>query len=128
MLGNPAAVAGLFHEIGRVYMNTFNGTPKATAGLVSYEVLNFEVLGPALQLFEKEWADGAEAIRHMLGSFCKTRKNGPHLPITFSIRSADVMSMTNNQRLMAFQEKPKSEKFAQLGNPQFEIFWQPSEP
>lgn len=123
-----AAVAGLFHEIGRVYMNTVNGTPKATAGLVSYEVLNFEVLGPALQLFEKEWADGAEAIRHMLESFCKTRKNGPHLPITFSIRSADFMSMTNNQRQVAFQDKQPSERFSRLGSSQSEVFWQPSEP
>lgn len=123
-----AAIAGLFHEIGRVYMNTVNGTPKATAGLVSYEVLNFEVLGPALQLFEKEWADGAEAIRNMLESFCKTRQNGPHLPMTFSIRSADFMSMTNNQRQMSFKDKPQSERFARLGNSQSEVFWQPSAP
>ena len=123
-----AAVAGLFHEVGRVYMNTANGTPKATAGLVSYEVLNFEVLGPALQLFEKEWTDGAQAIRHMLESYCKTRQNGPHLPMTFSIRSADFMSMTNNQRQMAFQDKQPSERFARLGNSQSEVFWQPSEP
>ena len=123
-----AAVAGLFHEIGRVYMNTVNSTPKATAGLVSYVVLNFEVLGPALQIFEKEWADGAEAIRHMLESFCKTRKNGPHLPITFSIRSADFMSMTNDQRQRAFQDKSKSEKFARLGSSQNEVFWQPDAP
>lgn len=123
-----AAVAGLFHEIGRVYINTANDTPKATAGLVSYEVLNFEVLGPALQLFEKEWADGAEAIRHMLESLCKTRKNGPHLPITFSIRSADLMSMTNNQRHRAFQDKQPSERFARLGGSQSEVFWQLGEP
>ena len=123
-----AAVAGLFHEIGRIYMNTVNGTPKATAGLVSYEVLNFEVLGPALQIFEKEWADGAEAIRHMLESFCKTRKNGPHLPIAFSIRNADFMSMTNDQRQRAFQDKSKSEKFARLGSSQNEVFWQPDAP
>lgn len=123
-----AAVAGLFHEIGRVYINTANDTPKATAGLVSYEVLNFEVLGPALQLFEKEWADGAEAIRHMLESLCKTRKNGPHLPITFSIRSADLMSMTNNQRHRAFQDKQPSERFARLGGSQSEVFWLLGEP
>lgn len=123
-----AAVAGLFHEIGRVYMNTVNSTPKSTAGLVSYKVLNFEVLGPALQMFEKEWADGAVAIRHMLESLCKTPRNGPHLPITISIRSADFMSMSNEQRQMAFQGKSQSEKFARLGSSQSEMFWQPSEP
>lgn len=123
-----AAVVGLFHEIGRVGMSTADNQPKPTASLVSYEVLNFEVLGPALQLFEKEWADGAEAIRHMLESLCKTRKNGPHLPITFSIRSADLMSMTNNQRHRAFQDKQPSERFARLGGSQSEVFWQLGEP
>ena len=95
---------------------------------MSYEVLNFEVLGPALQLFEKEWADGAEAIRHMLESFCKKRQNGPHLPITSSIRSADFMSMTNNLRQMAFQDKQPSERFARLGSLQSEVFWLPRLP
>ena len=36
------------------YVDTPAGIQKATAGLVSCEVLNFEVLSPALQLFEKE--------------------------------------------------------------------------
>ena len=123
-----AAVAGLLHEIGRVYMNTVNSTPKSTADLVSYEALNFEVLGPALQMFEKEWADGAVAIRHMLESLCKTPRNGPHLPITISIRSADFMSMSNEQRQMAFQGKPQSERFARLGSSQSEVFWLPRLP
>lgn len=123
-----AAVAGLFHEIGRVQMSANQSPYKETANVVSCEMLNFEVLGPALKMFEKEWADGAEVIRHMLESLCRTRKNGPYLPITISIRSADFMSVTNNQRQMAFQDKPQSEKFARLGNSQTEVFWQPSAP
>lgn len=123
-----AAAAGLLHEVGRVRMNTDDSTAKATAGLVSCEVLNFEVLGPALQVLEKEWSDGAEAIRHMLDSLCRVRKNGPHLPIALSIRSADLMSMANNQRNLAFQDKPKSEMFARIGSSAADLFWLPSAP
>ncbi len=123
-----AATAGLLHEVGRVRMNTANSMPKATAGLVSCEVLNFEVLGPALQLLEKEWVDGAEAIRCMLDSLFRVRKSNLHLPITVSIRSADLMSVMNNQREQAFQDKPQSEKFARIGNSPTELFWQPSTP
>lgn len=123
-----AATTGLLHEVGRVRMNTDDSTPTATAGLVSYEVLNFEVLGPALQFLEKEWLDGAEAIRHMLDNLFRVRKSNLHLPITASIRSADLMSVMNHQRDQAFQDKPKSERFARIGNSTTEMFWQPSAP
>ncbi|WP_022967567.1 TraI domain-containing protein [Denitrificimonas caeni] len=123
-----AAVVGLFHEVGRVRLSTPAGVQKATAGLVSCEVLNFEVLSPALQLFEKEWLDGAEAIRYMLDNLCRVRKSGIHLPITASIRSADLMSMMNNQREQAFQDKPQSEKFARVAHSAADMFWQPSAP
>lgn len=123
-----AATTGLLHEVGRIRMNTDDITPKATAGLVSYEVLNFEVLGPALQLFEKEWLDGAEAIRYMLDNLCRVRKSNLHLPITASIRSADLMSVMNNQRDQAFQDKPQSERFARVSNSTADMFWQPSAP
>lgn len=123
-----AAATGLLHEVGRVRMNTDDSTAKATAGLVSCEVLNFEVLAPALQLLEKEWLDGAEAIRYMLDNLCRVRKSGLHLPITASIRSADLMSVMNNQREQAFQNKPQSQMFARLGNSTTEMFWQPSAP
>ena len=109
-------------------MNTNDSRPKATAGLISCETLNFEVLEPALQLFEQEWFDGAEAIRYMLDNFYKARKSGFHLPITASLRSADLMSMMNNQRDQAFQDKPPSERFARVGHSAAEMFWQPSAP
>lgn len=80
------------------------------------------MLGLALQTFEKKRADGAQAIQHILENFCKKRKHGPHLLITFSVRNADFMSMTNNRRQIAFQCKPQSEKFARLGNPQSKVF------
>lgn len=102
--------------------------PKVTAGFVSCEVLNFEVLGPALHELEKEWEDGAESIRHMLDALCRVRRNSPLLPITPSIRSADLLSMMNNQRDLAFQDQPQSESFARLGNSATEMFWQPSAP
>jgi hypothetical protein len=123
-----AAAAGLLHEVGRVRMNIDDSTLKATAGLVCCEVLNFEVLGPALQILEKEWADGAEVIRYMLDSLYRSRKSGPNLPITLSLRSADLMSMANNQRNLAFHDKPKSEVFARIGNSAADLFWQPSGP
>lgn len=123
-----AAAAGLLHEVGRVRMSIDDSTLKATAGLVCCEVLNFEVLGPALQLFEKEWADGAEVVRYMLDSLYRPRKSGPNLPITLSLRSADLMSMANNQRNLAFKGKSKSEVFAQIGNSVGDLFWQPSAP
>lgn len=123
-----AAVAGLFHEVGRVRISSGDSRLKATAGLVSCEVLNFEVLGPALQLLEKEWTDGAEAIRYMLDSLCRVRKSCPHLPIALSVRSADLMSMTNNHRYQAFQENSQSKKFARVGSSSAEMFWQPSAP
>lgn len=123
-----AAATGLLHEVGRVRMNTNESRPKATSGLVSCETLNFEVLGPALQLFEQEWFDGAETIRYMLDNFYKVRKSGFHLPITASIRSADLMSVMNNQRDQAFQDKPQSEKFARVAHSSADMFWQPSAP
>ena len=123
-----AATTGLLHEVGRVRMNTANSMPTATAGLVSCEVRNFEVLGPALQLLEKEWLDGAEAIRYMLDNLCRVRKSNLHLPITASIRSADLMSVMNSQRKLAFQDKSQSERFARIGNSNTEMFWQPSAP
>lgn len=123
-----AAATGLLHEVGRVRMNIDDNTPQSTAGLVSSEVLNFEVLGPALQLLEKEWRDGAEAIRYMLDNLCRVRKSNLHLPITASIRSADLMSVMNNQRELAFQDKPKSERFARVSNSAADMFWQPSAP
>ena len=76
----------------------------------------------------RPYQNGAEAIRHMLESLCKTPRNGPHLPITISIRSADFMSMSNEQRQMAFQGKPQSERFARLGSSQSEVFWLPRLP
>ena len=86
------------------------------------------MLGAALQLFEQEWLDSAEAIRYMLDNLCRVRKSGIHLSITASIRSADLMSMMNNQREQAFQDKSQSEKFARIGHSVAEMFWQPSQP
>lgn len=62
----------------------------------------------------------------MLDHLYKPRKNAPHLPIVYSIRSADLMSMANNLRDLAFHGRPESESFARLGNAVAEIFWQPS--
>lgn len=123
-----AATAGLLHEVGRVRMYADDNRLKETSSFVSHEVLSFEVLGPALLELEKSWSDGAESIRHMFDNLCRVRRNSPLLPITSSIRSADLMSMMNNQRELAFQGTQQSEKFARVGNSASEIFWQPSAP
>lgn len=124
-----AAITGLLHEVGRVRMCVENGNYKATAGVATSEALNFEVLGPALQALEKQWVDGADVIRHILDNLCRVRKSNLQLPITSSIRSADLMSMANNQREQAFLYNPDAVSFAKIGNESTaENFWRPCVP
>lgn len=121
------AIAGLLHDIGKVRCFDERGT--ITPGFVlRHEHWTLEVLAEALSWLDRQWSDGALAIRYLLTAKDTTAGYRPLLPGVMAIAYADRMNSALDVRAHAFAERPQWQRFAKtqgFGPPS--KFWLPNE-
>ncbi|QJD59950.1 HD domain-containing protein [Pseudomonas sp. gcc21] len=109
-----AAVAGLLHDLGKVCCFSADGRRTETGYLISHELLGMELIVPALTRLDRVWADGANALRYLFDWMIRPRQQRPMMPIALTIKQADVMSASANNRQQAFGGKPDWHSFARF--------------
>lgn len=124
-----AAVAGLLHDLGKVRCFHADGRRTETGYLVSHELLGLELIVPALSRLDSVWADGANALRYLFDWMLRPRPQRPMMPIALSIKQADVMSASADNRQRAFSSKPDWQTFARFdGSGPANTYWLPRPP
>ena len=124
-----AAVAGLLHDLGKVRSFHADGRRTETGYLVNHELLGLELTVPALSRLDAVWADGANALRYLFGWMIRPHQQRPMMPIALTIRQADVMSASADNRQKAFSGKPGWHTFAKHNGPgPASTYWLPSPP
>ncbi len=124
-----AAVAGLLHDLGKVRCFHADGRRTETGHLVSHELLGLELIVPALSRLDSVWADGANALRYLFDWMLRPRQQRPMMPIALTIRQADVMSASADNRQRAFSSKPDWQTFARFdGSGSASAYWLPRPP
>lgn len=120
------AIAGLMHDIGKIRCFDENG--KTAAGFVlRHEQWTLEILAEALAWLDRQWPDGALAIRYLLSSPATQEGQRPLLPGLMAISYADRMNSALQVRARVFSERPHWQRFAKtqgFGPPS--RFWLPN--
>ena len=117
-----AAVSGLLHDVGKVRTLTQDCHQTAIGLLIAPEILNVEILADAFINLDQAWADGAIAIRYILGSLMKPRDQRPLLPLTTAVKQADIASAAASNRRLAFADKPSHPEATGFAG----VYWKPS--
>lgn len=124
-----AAVAGLLHDLGKVRCFHTNGRRTEMGYVVSHELLGIELLAPALTRLESSWPDGANALRYLFDWMLRPRQQRPLMPIALTLKQADVMSASADNRQKAFSQLPEWQTFAKDQGPgPASSYWLPSPP
>ena len=124
-----AAVAGLLHDLGKVRSFNLAGRRTETGLLVSHEMLALELILPSLSRLDSAWADGANALRYLFDWLLRPRQQRPMMPIAVTIRQADAMSASADNRRQAFNDKPHWHSFAKFdGAGPDNTYWLPRPP
>lgn len=124
-----AAVVGLLHDLGKVRSFHPDGRRTETGYLVSHELLGLELIVPALSRLDSAWADGANALRYLFDWMLRPKHQRPLMPIAMTIRQADMMSASADDRQKAFSSKPDWQTFARSDGPgPASSYWLPRPP
>jgi len=122
-------VAGLLHDIGKIRTLRADGSRTPTGFVLSHNALTLELLAPALTGLDRQWPDGANAVRYLLTWRPSLREPNPLLPTALVLQCADRYSSAANVRDGAFQHKPDWQRFARLDGPgPISRFWRPRSP
>ncbi len=97
-----AIVAALLHDFGKVDTMSSSGFSQ----MVAHEVLTLTLLEPDLLSLQRQWPQGAHALRQML-SWSTFTERFPKLPGTLLVKMADQYSTALSARDKAFQEQPE---------------------
>jgi len=89
-----AIVGFLFHDIGKIRTLDSTSLARDTWRLIEHEDLTLEILAPALRQLDRDWPDGALALRHAWTCASPGASYGKKSasPIARLIRAADGMS------------------------------------
>lgn len=121
------AIAGLMHDIGKIRCFDEHGTIEP-GFVLKHEHWTLEVLAEALSWLDRQWSDGALAIRYLLTAKDSTAGYRPLLPGVMAIAYADRMNSALDVRAHAFAERPQWQRFAKtrgFGPPS--NFWLPNQ-
>ncbi|MDO9160909.1 MAG: TraI domain-containing protein [Methylococcaceae bacterium] len=95
-------VAALLHDFGKIDTMSSSGFSQ----MVAHEVLTLTLLEPDLLSLQRQWPQGAHALRQML-SWSTFTERFPKLPGTLLVKMADQYSTALSARDKAFQAQPK---------------------
>ena len=116
-------VAGLLHDIGKVFTFNAAGEPTAAARLSDHDAFTLEACATGLAYLDQHQPQLAMTLRHVWSCASPGARYGSPAAMTLAryVRDADGQNaMVANQRL-AFQSRQHS-GFAQIGRNQY---WQP---
>jgi len=97
-----AIVAALLHDFGKIDTMSSSGFSQ----MVAHEVLTLSLLEPDLLSLQRQWPQGAHALRQML-SWSTFTERFPKLPGTLLVKMADQYSTALSARDKAFQAQPE---------------------
>ena len=119
-------IAALLHDIAKIRTMTSNKKKTTLGYVVDHDQLTLEVLAPHLCYLDREWADGATALRYLL-TWKNSKHSMPLLPVAEVIQTADRISSALDARNMAYANTPEWKRFSNLdvGGP-INRFWSPS--
>lgn len=105
-------VTALLHDLGKV--ETMNSANKRQ--FVPHEALSLLLIEPFLMKLQKQWQQGADALRAML-SFLMSSTQFPQFPGLVLVKMADQFSSSIAARKMAFEGTPDHFYFSRLQTP-----------
>lgn len=124
-------VAALFHDIGKIRTLKpgleHGGTARTTESyVIGHDLLTLEILAPHLRLLDREWPDGATALRYIwTWRLVKHISPTPLFALAEAVAAADRISAGLSAEAMAFADAPRWKRFANLNGRQ--RFWRPRE-
>jgi 3'-5' exoribonuclease len=117
-------VAALFHDIGKIRIFTQWGRHTQAGHVLHHDALTMEILAPFLSQLDREWQDGAVALRY-LWSWRQTAnfRARPLMAVADAVTLADRMSSARNAELLAFKDQPEWKRFAKISDDT--CYWRP---
>lgn len=106
--GSLLMVAALCHDIGKVWTHD-QDKPLSTRRLLQHEALALEILARPLANLEREWQEGANALRYLLTWQPSGRSRFPVLPILNILRMADQLSSARDVERQAFNQSAQGQ-------------------
>lgn len=105
-----ALVAALLHDVGKIMEYGV-----AHSFHLNHKFLGAELLAPFMMQLDREWHDGADVLRHLLGSVHDDEKNHCWTVLEEAVRSADRKSSGVDATHKAFSNVSKNSKIAFFG-------------
>lgn len=123
------SVAGLLHDLGKVHTFEQSGRKSEWGKVLSHSSLTLEMLAGPLRQLDREWPDGAIAMRYLLGGIIQSEPKRPLLPIALLVSSMDRYSAASSARELALETTPNHAHIARLCGPgPISRFWLPRPP
>lgn len=109
-------VAGLFHDIGKIYAFDIHGKPTATGTLYDHADLTLEACAPGLKHLDAVEPDMAQLLRHIWTCASPGSRYGvqPVTPLARYVRDADAHSAMVSNQNKAFGARVQG--FGRVGN------------
>lgn len=98
----------LLHDIGKVWTHD-QDKPLSTRRLLNHEHLALEILSQPLEKLEREWVEGANALRYLLTWKPSGRAPFPVLPIMNILRMADQLSSARDVERQAYNRSAQGQ-------------------
>lgn len=105
-----AVTAALFHDLGKIRTHSESGKQTMVGQVLRHEQLILEILAKPLEELERQWLEGALALRYLL-TYSPEHIKRPLLPIAMAIKHADRTSASNCAKNRAFAEAPEDVRF-----------------
>mgnify|MGYP001270299270 CR=1 FL=1 len=99
-------VASLLHDVGKIRTLTEAARLSCAGFLINHEAVTLEILTPHLKKLDKEWPDGALALRYLLTWKSHTYRKFPLMTMAEAVLAADRISSGLSREIIDFAALP----------------------
>ncbi len=111
-----AVVGALLHDIGKIQACPLAATGAPDAFLIHHDARILELLAPHLRQFQRQWPDGAAALRYIwTWQHSYRRPQYPALIEAEIVRFADRLSAMGDIQRLAFRDAEEWQRFCKFG-------------